>query len=267
MNFKKINLKKQSVSKDIIEDALQLCYNNISFSTFPYIVFGLTTSEDTIKKYSSGNCIGLSLFLKKYLKNIGIKSYLIPASVPSIHMVPGVNHICHVSLLIPYDNDKFYIIDPAFYFLEPLDCQINNNIKRVINSSNVHKDIIIPIHYKLEGPDKYNEQDIQCTCYFENDPNDLWHYYIQEVSLKYADSIIGNTFMTKKPEPFIVNTTFDINSGTVKKEYHIKKLSDDSCVIIKGTEEIYSGPISNVPKAIVKEIYIKLYKYFKKNIF
>ena len=267
MTFKKIKLKKQSVTKHIIEDALQICYDNISFSTFPYIVYGLKTSEDTIKNYNSGNCIGLSLFLKKYFKNIGITSYLIPASVPTIHMVPGVNHICHVSLLIPYDKDKFYIIDPAFYFLEPLDCQINNNVERSIKSVNVHNDVIEKVFYKLTAANEYNEHDLQCTCYFSNDPADVWHYYVQEVSLVYADTIIGDTFMTKKPEPFIVKTTFDMTSGMVKKAYHIKKVSNEDCDIIRGREQIYSGPISEVPKPIMKEIYMKLYKYFKKNIF
>jgi len=267
MLFKSIKLKKQSVTQDMIEEALHICYDNISFSTFPYIVYGLKSSEQTISRYNSGNCIALSLFLKKYFRNIGITSHLIPASVPSIHMVPGVNHICHVSLLIPYDKNKFYIVDPAFYFLSPLDCQLNNNEERVIDSVDIHKDKISKIHYKLNGPDNYNEQDLQCTCYFKEDPSDVWHYYVQEVSLDYADSVIGNTFMTKKPEPFIVKTMVDIHSGMVKKVYHIKQISDTDCVIIKGRDEIYNGPISNVPQSILKEIYIKLYKYFKKNIF
>ena len=267
MLFKNIKLKKQHVTIQNIEDALSICYDNISFSTFPYIVYGLNSSEQTISRYNSGNCIGLSLFLKKYFRNIGITSYLIPASVPTIHMVPGVNHICHVSLLIPYDKDKFYIIDPAFYFLSPLDCQINNNLERVINSVDIHKDTIIPIYYKLNGPDKYNEHDLQCTCYFKEDPDDVWHYYVQEVALDYADSVIGHTFMTKKPTPYIVKTMFDMQSGMVKKVYHIKKETDTTCVIIKGRDEIYNGLISEIPKPILKEIYMKLYKYFKKNIF
>jgi hypothetical protein len=267
MNFKKIKLKKQHITKNAVEEALQICYDNISFSTFPYIVYGLQTSKQTIENYNSGNCIGLSFFLKKYFKNIGVVSYLVPASVPKVHMVKGVNHICHVSLLIPYDKDKFFIVDPAFYFLSPLDCQIKDNKERVIDSVNIHNDTITPIHYKLTDADKYNENELQCTCYFEEDPDDVWHYYVQEVSLEYADAIIGNTFMTKKPEPFIVKTVYDTESGTVKKAYHIKRPSTQECVIIKGRNEIYSGPISNIPKPILKEIYMKLYKYFSKNIF
>ena len=127
MKFNEIKFTKQHVNQDIIEDALQTCYDNMSFSTFPYIVYGLKSSNDTLNYYNSGNCIALSLFLKRYLKNLGINSFLIPASVPKIHMIEGVNHICHVSLLIPYDKYKYFIIDPAFYFLSPIDCDENNN--------------------------------------------------------------------------------------------------------------------------------------------
>ena len=108
MIFGKIVLKKQQVDADIIEDVLQICYEHMCFSTFPYIMYGIESSEDTLNNYNSGNCIALSLFIKKYLKNIGVDSHLIPASVPDIHKVPGVNHICHVSLLIPYANDRFF---------------------------------------------------------------------------------------------------------------------------------------------------------------
>ena len=66
MIFAGIKLKKQNVKKEDIEDALQVCYENISFSTFPYIVYGIKSSNDTLNKYNSGNCIALSLFLKKY---------------------------------------------------------------------------------------------------------------------------------------------------------------------------------------------------------
>ena len=136
MEFSIIKMKKQAITKDIVEEALRICYDNISFSTFPYIVYGLNSSKKTLQQYNSGNCIALSLFLKTYFKNLGIISHLIPASVPKIHMVPGVNHICHVSLLIPYDKDKYFIVDPAFHFLEPLNCieKENENVEPASNS-------------------------------------------------------------------------------------------------------------------------------------
>ena len=198
---------------------------------------------------------------------MGIVSYLIPASVPQAHMVEGVNHICHVSLLIPYDKGKFYIVDPAFYFLNPLDCQISNNIERVADTVNVHSSTHSPLRYKLTNADEHNQFEKQCTCYFEESKNDLWHYYVQEVSLEDADAFIGATFMKCKPEPFIVKTVLDIENNMVKKLYHIKRPTPHDCIIIKGSTEIYNGSIKDIPKELLKEIRMKLYKYFNKNIF
>ena len=266
MIFSEIKLKKQNINKSIIEEALQICYDHISFSTFPYIVYGLKSSQETLEQYNSGNCIALSLFLKKYLKNIGIESHLIPASVPKIHMVEGVNHICHVSLLIPYEKDKFYIVDPAFYFLTPLDCQLDNNTIRKADSMDIHNQIIIPINYIIHDKDQYNQQKYQVTCYFDVDTNDIWTYYVQEIKLEDADNFIGAKFMEMKPEPFICRTSFDINTQKVKKLYHLKK-KDDRIIIIKDNNEIYAGPISHIPIEVMKELQMKLYKYFNKKMF
>jgi hypothetical protein len=267
MIFKHIKLKKQHITRHMVEEGLHICYDNISFSTFPYNVYGLSSSKHTLQYYNSGNCIALSLFLKSYFKNMGIVSYLIPASVPKIHMVEGVNHLCHVSLLIPYDKDMFYIVDPAFYFLNPMDCQLTANGEKKIDSVNVHTKTHTPIYYKLTNADEHNQFEKQCTCYFGNDKSDVWHYYVQEISLEDADKFIGATFMKCKPEPFIVKTLMDLENNTVVKLYHIKRPTPHDCNIIKGTTEIYNGPIKDIPKKILKEIGIKLFKYFNKNIF
>jgi hypothetical protein len=267
MIFKHIKMKKQHITKHMVEEGLHICYDNISFSTFPYNVYGLKSSKHTLQQYNSGNCIALSLFLKSYLKNMGIISYLIPASVPKVHMVDGVKHICHVSLLIPYDKDKFFIVDPAFYFLNPLDCQPSNNIERVADTVNIHTDKHTPLRYKLTQADEHNQFETQCTCYFEESINDPWHYYVQEISLEDADTFIGATFMTCKPEPFIVKTTFDLENNTVKKLYHIKRPTPHDCIIIKGTKEVYNGPIKEIPPDLLKLLKTRLFKYFNKNIF
>ena len=265
MKFKNIKLKKQYVTPHMIEEGLHICYDNISFSTFPYISYGLNSSKHTLEQYNSGNCIALSLFLKTYFKNMGVHSHLIPASVPIQHMVPGVNHICHVSLLIPYDKDKFYIVDPAFYFLSPLDCQVHNNIEREGDSMDIHKDMHSPLKYILTSANEHNQYNMQCTCYFNETPQDKWHYYVQEVGLKDADDMIGAVFMKHKPDPFIVKTIFE--DDKVKKLYHIKKTTPDSCTIIKNCTEIYNGSIKDIPKPILKELKMKLFKYFNKTIF
>jgi len=265
MKFKNIKMKKQYVTEHMVEEGLHICYDNISFSTFPYISYGLKSSKHTLEQYNSGNCIALSLFLKTYFRNMGIHSYLIPASVPTQHMVPGVNHICHVSLLIPYDKNRFYIVDPAFYFLSPLDCKIDDNKERAAETMDIHKDVHSRLKYVLTGPDEHNQHNMQCTCYFNENPQDKWHYYVQEVGLKDADDMIGAVFMKHKPEPFIVKTI--IENDRVKKLYHIKKPTPDTCTIIKNGIEIYNGPIKDIPKPILKELKMKLYKYFNKTLF
>ena len=71
--------------------------------------------------------------------------------------------------------------------------------------------------------------------------------------------------MKHKPDPFIVKTIFE--DDKVKKLYHIKKTTPDSCTIIKNGVEIYNGPIKDIPKPILKELKMRLYKYFNKTLF
>lgn len=266
MIFKKIGLKQQKVTADMIEDAMHICYEHMCFSTFPYIMYGIQSSEDTLNNYNSGNCIALSLFIKKYLKNIGIDSYLIPASVPDIHKVPGVNHICHVSVLIPCTQERFFVIDPAFYFLTPLDCDLKQNRLRGVDTMDIHAEIVKKLRYIITRGDNFNQHDYQVTCYFDDEPTDMWHYYVQEVDLQDADKYIGAKFMQMKPEPFIVKTGYDAKSNTVKKLYHIKK-RDTSIIIIKNNTEVYSGPITHIPTHLQKELKLNFYKYFNNTSF
>ena len=82
LKLKKIDFIDQNINMKNIIRELSLCYKNYAFSTFPYIIDGIS-SKDSILKYNSGNCIGLSMVLKKMLKDkYNIESYLIPASIP-----------------------------------------------------------------------------------------------------------------------------------------------------------------------------------------
>ena len=47
-------------------NALEECYKNCAFSTFPYIMHNID-SREAIKKYNSGNCVALSIYVKDYL--------------------------------------------------------------------------------------------------------------------------------------------------------------------------------------------------------
>ncbi len=235
------------MTENIMKEALYACYENIAFSTFPYLRYKLKSSEKTLERYNSGNCIALSLFLKHYLKvNYKIKSYIIPATVPSIFRVEGTPEVCHVSLLVPVTSTTFYIVDPAFYFLEPIVAKDKDT--HTIDSMNVHTQTHTPIHYR-------KEQDA-VRCYYKSD--DPWFYYPQEVLD--PDESIGCHFIRQKPQPFLCKTL--VINGEVYKKYHLKE-EDNQFIVIKDHVEVYAGPKEHIPELLRHELRIYLYKYFK----
>jgi hypothetical protein len=266
MKLKPIKFIHQNVKESQLEEAIRLCFNNISFSTYPYILYKLTSSRDTLKQYNSGNCIALSLFIHTYLKNnYGFHSYIIPASVPSIFRVEGTNNICHVALCIPVNFSKFYIIDPAFYFLNPMTCSMKNNISRTIESCNIHNNENETIEYILHKSsyDAILPGSIECKCFFTHLPKDPWFYYLNEVLD--PDQSIGSFYIKAKPNPFLCNTEYDESTNMVKKKYHIKS-EDNEFIVIKYCKEIYRGPPDKLPHEIQEILQNKLYKYFSNYI-
>lgn len=262
-----IQLTNQNIKEWQIEEAMHLCYNNISFSTYPYLLYKLTSSEDTLQTYNSGNCIALSLFIQKYLKNnYGMKSYIIPASVPSIFRVEGTNNICHVSLCIPANSSKFYIIDPAFYLLKPMECSIRKNKPKMTESCNIHTNKAEKITYVLHNSsyDQVLKNTIECKCFFNHSPNDPWCYYLNEVLN--PDEAIGSFYIKAKPLPFLCNTEYDPITNMVIKRYHLKMEENGKLIVIKDREEIFNGDPAKLPKNIEHIIQKKLYKYFSNYI-
>jgi hypothetical protein len=248
MKTKPIKLSKQSVHAPMIKDALSACYENISFSTFPYIKYKVKSSAKTLEKYNSGNCIALCTFLKRFLKaNYGIKSYIVPASVPSIFRVDGTPDLCHVALLVPITTTTYYSIDPAFYFLEPIHAK--DFEVRSIDSMDIHNKKHEQIYYK-------REQD-RIRCYFK--PDDPWFYYEYEVLD--PDESIGCHFIRHKPEPFLCKTML-LPNGDIYKKYHLKE-ANQILTIIKDHVEIFQGPNTQIPESLKRELQIYLYKYFK----
>ena len=119
-DFLHTKIDQPRLTEDMIIDALESCYENCAFSTFPYIMHGLN-SKEAIDTFSSGNCVALSIYIQEYLKNrFGVTSYLIPASIPNKYKFPGYLEISHVVLAIPKNNTEIFIADPAFYFLNPI---------------------------------------------------------------------------------------------------------------------------------------------------
>lgn len=259
-------LKELKVIQSNIEEAMIMCFNNISFSTYPYILYKITNSSDSLRQYNSGNCIALSMFIQTYLSNnYNYNCYIIPASVPSIFRVEGTNNICHVSVCIPIDKDKCFIIDPAFYFLKPMLCIYGMN-KSTIESCNIHTNENEKITYLLQDSN-YNgilPNSKECKCYFDHLPNDTWCYYLNEILN--PDESIGSIYIKCKPYPFLCNTKYDNKTNKVKKKFHIKTDENGDFIIIKDCEEIFKGNPEKMPRYIQKMIQLKLFKYFSNYI-
>lgn len=219
----------QNISEDILINCLEDCYKNTAFSTFTYIFHNMN-SEQSIKKTNSGNCISLSMYLRNYLKvKYNIHSYLIPATIPNKYKHQGYLDISHVALAVPKNSSIIYILDPAFYFLNPIKVDINSMKCSTVFSKNIYEyeysnnlknyssiDTIESCPGQLIDDKKFNKfQSIQkntyyAKSYYKNDVTDFWFYFLTEVIN--PDTAITSFFIAIKKNPFIVTSVLDTNS-------------------------------------------------------
>ena len=100
----------QSPKLDILQSALIDCYNNIPYSTFPYI-FNQVNSRKSLKHFSSGNSIAMCYYIKQYLKENKINSYLIPATLPEYLIKVDYLSIAHVAISFPLHDNIIWLFD------------------------------------------------------------------------------------------------------------------------------------------------------------
>lgn len=230
--FKKISLFPQTISDEDISKLIYTIYTTTQFSTIPYKCYNETSSKSSMMKYRSGSCIALVEAAKYYLKsNLDINGYIIPANTPNIIKIPGTPNLSHCAILIPKSYTEFYIFDPAFYFMEFMYCDLENNIKRQIKSSNPYADITYSIEYTIKPcthlllDQKYNQKLLNdCSlveCSINNSGlSDSWNYYLNEI--KNPDDNIGESLLINKPHPFLLYTIFDNNCPKIKYKMTFK---------------------------------------------
>ena len=266
LNLKPIYLKSQNklFQNNLFKNLFYNLYNNVRFSTFPYFSYKLQNSLDCLKQYNSGNCISMCYFIQIYLKNnFNIDSYIIGASVPEQYKVQNTPHICHCAVLVPKSEHEFFIIDGAFYFLEPMYCNLNNNKGRSIHYSNIYNHNKLKINYKIENVDNeaLDEQYEQIllhnslciACNFEDDKSQKWNYYLNDVGN--PDESIGNYFLHSKHLPFILFTEYDIINNIVKLSYKLF-LNEDGNIVIKEyplNQLIFKGDKNELINSNIKE--------------
>lgn len=284
--YNKLILKKikgffQNVNENMIIEALEESFK-YAFSIFPY-VFNNLNSEEALIKFNSGNCISLSLAIKKYLKDkYNLDSYLIPATIPNKYKHPKYLDISHVGLAIPKSKSEFYIADSAFYFLNPILVKVNDlKSKQLVFSKNIysHEPSKVLTNYStiekiISQTFKYTEKKIfneyQCIpkntyyseCYYNDDLLDKWKYFLIEICN--PDEAISTFFINiKKKDPFIT-TCFGDKNGICKQRYYIS-FRYNTIRIQEYANKSKIINLDNIDENEIKYLEKKLFKYFKGN--
>jgi len=256
----KVSSKKNYKLHDKLVHTLNECFEKNAFSTFPYLKDGYT-SKQAIKKTNSGNCVSLSMFIKDKLKrSYGIDSYLVPATVPSYIYKEGYLDICHVALVIPNNKSSFYLVDPAFYMIDPILIQMKGGSLTPVRSMNIYEnkvDMMNPSLKMCDKREKLNEYQSlpkgtrYCQCHYNQDTNDTWKYYLREIMN--PDQAISRFFTAIRNEPFFVSTK--VEDGLCKKDIIIRTYNGGDHVSIKVNDStIYDGHISNIPLSIKQKM-------------
>tara|TARA_B100001540_G_C15803071_1_gene640789 strand:- start:1760 stop:2695 length:936 start_codon:yes stop_codon:yes gene_type:complete len=275
-------ITRQKVTTELITEALQYCFDNCAFSTFPYIMYNMN-SKQAIDTFKSGNCVALSMFLQKHLlEKYKIKSYLIPATIPNKYKIQGLLDISHVALAIPKTKNNIFIADVAFYFLTPIEIKINKQLNKSKCSTILSKEI-------YSGENATNIQDYStltevksdliknskriqfnryqsipantyaCKCYYTLDKDDTWCYYLRQV--KNPDRAISTFFLNCKKYPFICSTKKD-NNNICMQDIYLKFLENNKIKLSFDAKQDMILDKNNITQDIINKINTSMQPFF-----
>lgn len=270
----KINYNNNINSK-FLKNLLKECYENVAFSTLPYFIDHFN-SINSITKLNSGNCVSMSMYLKIKLAENGIKSYLIPASIPFMYKKPEYLYISHVALAIPKNKNQIYILDPAFYFFTPILYDMNDiNKPQLIDNINIYnndKTNIISTNHIMTRREIFNKYQsmpkytFYTKCRFVNNLNDTWNYYLREI--KNPDKAISTYFINCNKR-FITTTKFK-NDGYCYMDIYLKIdkdfMNNDILTVTVDNKPFFKGYPQNLTSQQVEFLNKKLGKFINKNI-
>ena len=261
--FTSKNINKKYIDENLIEELMLKNIHECPYNTFPYI-FG-NNSKQSQKKYNSGNCVAMSINLQNMLKKHNIKSYLIPATIPKMYNSSDLLYVSHVALIIFVNENKAYIVDPAFYFLQPMKIDVNNKNIDTIKWKNIYQGIEEDLKYKLNYVDEkytYNKyqyipKDIYSVETYENE-YDKWFYFLIEVIN--PDKAISSFHLTSKKYPFLAELDNNLNL-----KLYIKFTDKENIKIKYNNELIYTGYVNKIPDYISNLIHSDLIYMLGKN--
>ena len=265
----------QRVSFDYLKQLLNEHYNTTAFSIFPY----LNENKNSKKciENNAGNCISLSMRIQEILKNKTnnkkpIKSFLVPSTIPNIFRRDGYQPITHVALFVYVNSHYGYLIDPAFYFTEPIRVNLRTDTPGVAYMKNVYTDENDLVNYNTyQYPNRVDYSEYQripkdtiaVSCSFENDSSDKWSYILREITN--PDKAISSFYVNlNKMRPFIISTKMDDDG--LKQDCAIHKRKNNQVEIKQDNTTLFYGDIDSIPPELENHITVKLGKFFKDGI-
>jgi len=170
---------------------LKLIRTTFNFDTKFYKDSDYLDTVKTLYKYRGGNCVSMAKLAVLLFSICNINASLIPSTIPQRIIRPGQEPLCHVACCVNIDNKAYIILDPAFYFLEPIVAVKNNIIdpirlygKSYYVRSRLHntKNYI----YKFSSSQKIPQHTDYIICNADN--GDKWRYFI--IGISNADETI-----------------------------------------------------------------------------
>lgn len=274
----------QSPKLNILQSALLHCYNNIPYSTFPYI-FNQVDSRKSLKHFNSGNSIAMCYYIKQYLKKYKIKSYLIPATLPDYLMKPEYLTIAHVAIAVPSHDNIIWILDPGLYLIDPIKIMISQisdskiNLQKNTKQFNIYDNSIELINYHINynsNQEKLNQyQHIpkhtyniiftnkQTTTKQTTTKQTTWKYYLREIINpdRAITSFLINAQIPYNPHIIIINKL----SHTIQCELIIY-ITVNTIFIKHYNKVIYNNKRSNIPSKLLHHLSKRLNKYFNNRL-
>ena len=235
-----------------LKESLQNEIKSHFFSTYPYYV-NQESSKRSIRTRHSGNCIALSYGLQTRLKRQGYTSYLIPASVPIKYRMDDYSEfpICHVAVCVVIDSSKRYILDPAFYFVSPLEVKQGASTTNIDvydkKSQQQHAPIFKTLvcreikRESVKNQSKTIDYDVVKVSYDDHTAGEIWDYHL--VNILNPDSSIGLKYLHMKKEAFLCIMGKNMVMTCMVKQ----KIPGGVTLIENGEHTTYEG-IHAIPK-------------------
>jgi hypothetical protein len=224
----KSHKQNKYINLDVLQSLCTSSMKSYPFSTFPYYIFE-ETSDNICDSMHEGNCIALSMNIKKQLQKQNIKSYIIPATVPNKYKLPDMPPYAHVAVAIPLSKTKVIIVDQAFYFMKPLIIDLSHLASSIIPSKNVYNGKMDYVGVISLNKKRKWEPEIHCA--YSDDPADSWKYVLTEILN--PDASIGTPYLNNKQHPFtcILDDNINMVLYIEKNDKHIRiKLPNDEYI-------------------------------------